>query len=484
MPSLSRSRVAHAQLPLSLRLSLAMGGLFLLMLISMLATLATLRARESDGLVINLAGRQRMLSQKFTKEVLTVHAAPPGELREKIGKSRAKTVELYTATARALRDGGRTWLNADLTGEVTLPATTSAEIVTQLDAASAQWDALTRAAAALDTTGPADAARLGALLGASVDVLKTLNASVSLYQVRTEQRVRRLTWIQFGSLGLALLSFASAVAYIIRGVTRPIETVVSEMKCGAAELAEAAESVAQSSTSLAGQSSDQAARLQETAASLAMMASLAGENTAASNEIGALTGQVLAAAQDGRGAMSSMQEAMERINQSSSATAQIIQSIDAIAFQTNLLALNAAVEAARAGDAGRGFAVVAEEVRNLAQRSAEAARNSGALLVESGRSVSAGVAAARSLSAVFDDIADGAGRVSDRMATISAAVIRQNSELGGLHYSMGHLDDLTQSGAAAAGESAAAAEEMAAQAQQIDAVARRLSAVIGSRAGD
>jgi hypothetical protein len=481
MPHPSHAGAARTQLPLSLRLSLALGSLFLLMLVSMVATLVTVSAQKTDGLVINLAGRQRMLTQKYTKETLLAATAPAGELRDKAHAAQGKTAKLYEATASALKDGGKTWLNADLTGDVTLPATKAPGIVAQLDAAAGQWQVLVKAAGALDASGPGDKGALGALLGASVDVLKTLNASVASYQARTDERVHTLIWIQCGSMLLALFSFAAAVLYIVRGVTKPIEIVVNDMKTGSTELAGAAESVAQASTSLAGQSSDQAARLQETSASLTLMASLARENTNASGEVRNLTDQVLSAARNGRNSMASMKEAMERIDQSSNATAQIIKSIDGIAFQTNLLALNAAVEAARAGEAGRGFAVVAEEVRNLAQRSAEAARHSSALLIESGQNVAAGVQAVQSLETVFDDIGEGAAQVSGRMSVIVGAISRQNTELGGLHDAMGHLDDLTQGGAAAAEESAAAAEQLAAQAQQIDAVARQLGAVIGSR---
>ena len=481
MSSPTHAGASRSQLPLSLRLSLALGSLFLLMLVSMVATLVTVSAQKTDGLVINLAGRQRMLTQKYAKETLVAASVPAGELHDKARGAQAKTAKLYEATASALHDGGKTWLNADLTGEVTLPATKSPEILAQLDAAAGQWQALVKAAAAVEAAGSANGPSSGALLGASVEVLKTLNASVALYQARTDARVRALIWIQSGSMLLALVSFAAAVLYILRWVTRPIEVVVHDMKTGSTELAGAADSVAQSSTSLAGQSSDQAARLQETAASLSLMASLARENTAASDEVGRLTGEVLSAAQGGRDSMAAMKDAMARIDQSSNATAQIIKSIDGIAFQTNLLALNAAVEAARAGEAGRGFAVVAEEVRNLAQRSAEAARHSSALLIESGQNVAAGVGAAQALETVFDTIADGAAQVSGRMSVIAGAIARQNTELGGLHDAMGHLDDLTQSGAATAEESAAAAEELAAQAQQIDAVARQLGLVIGSR---
>jgi len=173
------------------------------------------------------------------------------------------------------------------------------------------------------------------------------------------------------------------------------------------------------------------------------------------------------AASRGGKAMTELSSAIESIKSASDRTAQIVKTIDEIAFQTNLLALNAAVEAARAGDAGRGFAVVAEEVRNLAMRSAEAARSTSQMIEDAVKSAERGVTLNVSVAKSFDEIRDHVGRVVEVMAEIAAASQQQAAGVAEINGMVDEVSRATQQNAATTEESASAAEELSGQAESL-----------------
>ena len=172
-------------------------------------------------------------------------------------------------------------------------------------------------------------------------------------------------------------------------------------------------------------------------------------------------------AEAGVESMNLMSSAIDKIKTSSDATARIVKTIDEIAFQTNLLALNAAVEAARAGDAGKGFAVVAQEVRNLAMRSAEAAKNTEDLIKEAVKNSENGVVINSEVLKNFQEIKEKISRVSQAMAEIAAASEQQDQGISQVNKAVEQLNQLTQRGAANAEESASAAEEMSSQSEEM-----------------
>ncbi|MBN2582876.1 MAG: hypothetical protein JXL80_07375, partial [Planctomycetes bacterium] len=174
------------------------------------------------------------------------------------------------------------------------------------------------------------------------------------------------------SLAVGIVAGVLATFFITRGITKPLNRAIEGLTEGAEQTAAASGQVSASSQSLAEGSSEQAASLEETSSSIEEMSSMTKQNAVNAKEANALASETLTASERGSEAVQRMSGAIGKIKASSDETARIIKVIDEIAFQTNLLALNAAVEAARAGEAGKGFAVVAEEVRNLAQRSAEA----------------------------------------------------------------------------------------------------------------
>lgn len=191
------------------------------------------------------------------------------------------------------------------------------------------------------------------------------------------------------------------------------------------------------------------------------------QNANNANEAKGLAETAQRGAQSGQSSMVELSRAIDLIKQSSDETAKIVKTIDEIAFQTNLLALNAAVEAARAGDAGKGFAVVAEEVRSLAQRSAEAAKNTAELIEGSVKNADLGVRLSSDVAKQLEDIVVGSGKVNDIVAEIAAASVEQSKGIGQINSAVGQVNNVTQQNAANSEESASAAEELVAQAGQL-----------------
>ncbi len=228
--------------------------------------------------------------------------------------------------------------------------------------------------------------------------------------------------------------------------------------------------VASSSQSLAQGSSEQASSLEETSASLEEMASMTKQNADNSNQANVLMKDASNLIGSGVQAMQRMTSAIDEIKASASKTAKIIKTIDEIAFQTNLLALNAAVEAARAGEAGKGFAVVAEEVRNLARRSAEAAKNTADLIEGSQKNAQAGVTVSEDVAKSLKGIEASAGKAAALIAEIAAASKEQSIGIEQVNNAVSEMDKVVQQNAASAEESASASEELASQAQELNAI--------------
>jgi len=215
-----------------------------------------------------------------------------------------------------------------------------------------------------------------------------------------------------------------------------------------------------SSQALSSSATAQASSLEEVSSSLQEMSSMTRQNASNAKEARSLSEGARATAAKGVDSMKRLSDAINRIKASSDSTAKIVKTIDEIAFQTNLLALNAAVEAARAGDAGKGFAVVAEEVRNLAMRSAEAAKNTSNLIEESVKNAEGGVNINQEVLSNLREINEQVNKVSEVMAEIASASDQQSQGIDQITTAVQQMSDMTQQNAANSEESAASAVEL------------------------
>jgi aerotaxis receptor len=229
----------------------------------------------------------------------------------------------------------------------------------------------------------------------------------------------------------------------------------------------AATEIAQGNTDLSSRTEQAASSVQETASSMEQMTATVKNNADTAKQADQLSGSARDAAAKGGHAVSEVVATMSEITASSRKIADIIAVIDGIAFQTNILALNAAVEAARAGEQGRGFAVVAGEVRSLAQRSAEAAKEIKGLIGASVERVETGSRLVDDAGRTMEDIVAQVKRVSDLIGEISSATIEQSGGITQVSQAVVHLDQITQQNAALVEQGAAASQSLQQQAQQL-----------------
>ena len=267
-------------------------------------------------------------------------------------------------------------------------------------------------------------------------------------------------------------------------VKKTLAGVIDGLSKGSEQVSSSASQVASSGQNLAAGASEQASTLEEISSSLEEMSSITRQNASNARQANTMAAEARGATEKGMTSMSKMSQAISVIRQSSDETAKIVKTIDEIAFQTNLLALNAAVEAARAGEAGKGFAVVAEEVRNLARRSADAAKTTSSLIGDSQKNAENGVATVKETEEVLKKVAEHMQKMAHLVAEVSSASDEQSKGVDQINVAVSQLENVTQSNAATAEESASAGEELEAQSRELNQyVGSLLEVVHGSSGG-
>ncbi|MFW8601425.1 methyl-accepting chemotaxis protein [Desulfobacterota bacterium M19] len=281
---------------------------------------------------------------------------------------------------------------------------------------------------------------------------------------------------------IAILLGIVIAFFISRRITLVLKGLAGELDESAYSLSSSSGEISASSQTLADGASQQASAVEEISASMEEISAMTkrdAENSAQSNSLMRQTNKVIHEAEQ---AMKNVISSMDKINSASNETQKIIKTIDEIAFQTNLLALNAAVEAARAGEAGAGFAVVAEEVRSLAMRSAEAAKNTASLIAATVEHVKTGSKLVQDTNEYFVKANESASKIGILLEENSSSANEQAQAIEQATVGLTEIDNVTQRNAASSEEEAAAAMELNNQVDAMRQIVARLAALVGSEA--
>jgi methyl-accepting chemotaxis protein len=313
------------------------------------------------------------------------------------------------------------------------------------------------------------------ILHAVYVVIQTaLEVVLAIYMGRTAREGVELGWLVGGvdrpdgiSLNVTQIQVSTPAALALKAALARMDSAVSAVRASTGSIEVACSEIASGNQDLSHRTEQAASNLQRTASSMAELTSTVRQSADAARQANQLAASAAQVAARGGEVVGEVVSTMEDINQSSRKIADIIGVIDGIAFQTNILALNAAVEAARAGEQGRGFAVVAGEVRSLAGRSAEAAKEIKSLIGASVDKVDSGTRLVQQAGSTMEEIVGSVRKVSDMIEEITVAAGEQSSGIGEVNDSVNQLDQMTQQNAALVEQSAAAAESLKEQAQRL-----------------
>jgi methyl-accepting chemotaxis protein len=423
---------------------------------------------RADGNVINLAGAQRMLSQKMSKDAVLL-AGGRGDVN-----ALQESIDRFDRVLNGLIAGDR---------ELGLPGAASPIARAQLDAVMLLWRPF-RSHLEVIRREPGHAQGIDAVVRTNLELLTRMNQAVKALEQDANARVDRIMALQFGLFAAVLVLLGTAWKMLLGPLLRHLTEIVDDVGAASAVVWRHANHLATSSDSLANTSVSQAAALHQTSAaaqairetSLRCRSSCAG----ATDVVNSSESEFQAASR----ALEDVVQATGEISASTGKIASMNRLIETIAFQTNILALNAAVEAARAGEAGMGFSVVADEVRSLAQRSAEASRDTASLVENSVSAVAGGTEKVGRASAAMESIEARWGKIRAITREIDELSDQQSSGVEQIAEAVVTMQGNTERTASTARETASSASELRGQADTMRTVVGRLAHVVnGGPAG-
>lgn len=304
--------------------------------------------------------------------------------------------------------------------------------------------------------------------GKYADIIDGMNHMMEAFDAPIQETVQTLKQLASGNLTVQITTAYSgqynAIKEAINRTASSLNELMRNITTAAEEVAVGADQVSEGSQALSQGATEQAASLEELSASITTVASQTSQNASGATHANELALTTQEQAEKGNAKMAEMLNAMHKIDESSSNISKIIKTIDEIAFQTNILALNAAVEAARAGQYGKGFAVVAEEVRNLAAKSAQAAKNTTELIADSTVRVQEGARITNETVEMLKAMATSVHEVSGLIGSIASASNEQATAITEINQGLAQISNVVQTNSATAEESAASSEELSGQA--------------------
>jgi methyl-accepting chemotaxis protein len=321
--------------------------------------------------------------------------------------------------------------------------------------------------------------RLGSLNESGANILSTADSLVGMVgqsiAVQKKDALKMVCTLLFSGL----LVFWGLSFLLVRSITRPVKNAVRGLTEIAEQVNAASAIVSDAGQELSGGASTQAAAIEQTSSSLEEMATMTRQNAENAAQANSLMHETKATVGQANQSMQGLTASMKEISKASEQTQKIIKTIDEVAFQTNLLALNAAVEAARAGEVGAGFAVVAEEVRNLARRAADAAKDTAGLIESTVKKVKEGVVLVDRTNAEFLRVLDGASKTGELIGEIAAASQEQSQGVDQINRAVAEMDKIIQMNSANAEESSASSFDLNSRAGELQIFIQELSALVG-----
>lgn len=463
---------------LSVRIISGFGGLMVLLLIMALVTIMNMVKVNTEVLAISgFHNRQNLLSS-MEKSVISGSKGLQGVLTGvDIEENKQEMTQAYQEFQTSFEEAEKTFVTEQ-----------GKKLLEQIkESAGKAWPLMNQA---LELSLNSDNAEVKDFLANQVtpttkELIGYLHETFSLGERNIQLEMSVAQQVYGNSLTFLIVLFCIFMAsgtflayYITRSITKSMNEITSRIREGAQQVAAASGQLSASAGQLSQGSTEQAAAIEETSSTLEESASMMEQNLTNTKQAAQLSEHAKDAADKGNHEMREMMSSIQEIKKSSDQIAKIIKVIDDIAFQTNILALNAAIEAARAGEAGMGFAVVAEEVRNLAGRSAQAAKDTTAIIESNIELSTKGVSIAGKVREALDEITIQSKKVNELMDEIAAASQEQSLGMEQVNKSIAQVTVVTQQNAANAEESASAAEELNAQSENMKQIVEELSMLV------